>query len=159
MILTLGLISESAFPDDLDNEATILTKHRFSIFFDKNESKLEHELSSVELINAIRESTEPDLIIKGKLILESLNSVPLCRVRLNSELIEAKNKNGDKVQIHIKGLIGSRRLSMEFVNPDFGETNVANFVIYGFVVPSSLKAPLKPGQYEYQDEIKLVVEF
>lgn len=159
IFLTLSFNLLPCSTEELFNETTILTKHRFSIFFDQTNSKLQYELSSTELINGIRETPTPDITIKGKLILESLNSVSLCRVRLQKDVIEASNEANEKISIRLKGNIGRNQLSSQFINPDFGDSNVINFVINGYVDPTSLKNFLKPGQYNYTDQVKLIVDF
>lgn len=143
-----------------ENQAIKQTNHVFWVNFLKNVSKNDYYLSPAEIMSGEVNTSRPNIRIIGNLVLRSPNSVSKCIVRLPSSQINAINSETKQIiKINLKGNIGNKALSTEFVNPEFDQSLIAPFEIEGYVDSFSLKDGLAPGDYDYSDNLKLIVEF
>jgi hypothetical protein len=133
--------------------------HTFWIKFSDAESKLHYKVAPSELLMGAPNGIIPNIRIVGTLALKSNFSVNKCLVRLPSYLLKAQNDNGETIDIQLRGTIGTKTLSTEFVNPDFDDFNEAHFVIEGFIDQASYLRGLSPGEYNFKQNLKLIVEF
>lgn len=134
-------------------------KHTFWIKLKQEKSNLDYKLSQKEILMAATDAFEPNIKIIGSLVLKSSKSIPKCFVKLPNNYLEAVNELGQKMLIDVKGQIGSKILSTEFIKPSFDEYNEVPFVLEGYIRPESLKHELKPGKYTYKEDLKLTIEF
>jgi|GEM_PF-6807592 len=143
-------------------ETSQLKKHTFWVRFFDQQSDKEYRVEAKDILfqkNTI--ALKPQIKIRGSLILESpLVSAPKCLVRLPSSRIKARNENNSQetIDLVLSGQIGGKPLSTDFVNPVFKEGEVS-FIIEGYLDYRSFKRGLSPGKYQYEKEIKLIVEF
>ena len=134
--------------------------HIFWVNFLKDLSKNDYYLSPSEILSGNVDTSKPNIRIIGNLILRSPASAPKCLVRLPSSQINAINtETKEIIKINLKGKIGNKTLSTEFVTPDFDQSLMALFEIEGYIDSFSLKNGLPPGEYNYTDSLKLIVEF
>jgi len=166
LILFFGLNSFSSFTLAEDNkkedqaEEIKQINHVFWVNFLKNLSKNNYYLSPSEILSGNVDTSRPNIRIIGNLILRSPNSARKCLVKLPSSQINAINtETKEVIKINLKGTIGNKALSTEFVSPDFDQSLMALFEIEGYIDSFSLKDGLPPGEYNYSDNLKLIVEF
>ncbi len=142
---------------------SVFLNHTFWINILAEESKLDYTIKSDELIKGQINDYEPNIIIAGVLVVKLANSAEKCRVKLPQDIIEATNEKGESVKIRLRGLIGNpqnyKKLTTDFVKPEFNEFNEARFIIEGYIEPSTYLSRLEPGKYNFLDNINLVVEF
>jgi hypothetical protein len=134
-------------------------KHVFWVNFDQTLSKTSYRLAPQEIIHGRLSGNTPNIKINGNLVLQSPLSADKCMVRLPSASITAYNQDGKQIKINLRGSIGGKILGTDFVRPDFDQTLTVPFSIEGYIDQSSLAKGLTPGSYNFNDALKLIVEF
>jgi hypothetical protein len=140
-------------------QPVLQVKHSFWIKFSEEESRTDYLVSPKELFSGISIGQEPQIIISGSLILRNRQSASKCQVKLPSSILLASNKKGETIRINLQGKISNKPLSNEFVTPTFDSNNEAHFEIEGFVNPDDYLKGLRPGDYNFKNNLKLTVEF
>lgn len=156
---TLNIEAQEEANPFISNQPVNATNHRFGIKFHNARSTLNYNVAPEEIAAGIVAGTKPNIIIVGSLSVNSLDSAAKCVVKLPSPILKAENEFGDVIEIQLSGTIGDKRLSTEFIHPNFDALNEAQFRIEGFIDPRSYKNGLSPGSYKYQENLNLIVEF
>ncbi|MDX1920630.1 MAG: hypothetical protein SFU25_07865 [Candidatus Caenarcaniphilales bacterium] len=123
-------------------------------------SQTDYSVKPEELVKGMVSYGSPHIKILGNLMLRSPNSAEVCMVRLPASSIKARNNlTGKEITLNLRGTIGGKTLSTEFVTPEFDQALVVPFQIEGYIDPTSMARGLEPGQYDYENALKLIVEF
>ncbi|MDJ0626146.1 MAG: hypothetical protein QNJ31_07255 [Candidatus Caenarcaniphilales bacterium] len=149
-------VEERAFSS---NEPVQAIGHRFGIKSNPVLSKLSYDVQPNELTSGISQSINPNIIIVGSLSVNSLDSASKCMVKLPSSVLKAENENGETIDVFLRGTIGNKSLTTDFIHPEFDAFNEAEFRIEGYIDTRSFKRGLSPGTYNFEKNLNLVVEF
>lgn len=144
------------------NEEIKQVKHDFWIEFVKEGSNTDYELTQLELLTGTINEPSAPIEVQGNLTLRSRVSASLCQVALPSSFVDALNQQSEinqTIRLSLDGKIGDKKLTTDFINPNFDEYNQAHFSLQLFVEPSSLTQGLPAGIYDYQNGLKLSIEF
>lgn len=157
------LINLLVVPSILADELEInQVKHDFWIEFVKDGSSTDYELTQLDLLTGSINKAPSQIEVQGNLTLRSRASASLCQVKLPTFLVEALNEQseiGQTIQLTLDGKVGDKKLTTDFTNPSFDEYNQARFLLQLFIDPASLSRGLPAGSYDYQDGLKLGIEF
>ncbi len=112
------------------------------------QSKLNYTVQPQEILLDQQIALKPNLRIEGILKVFSEEAAENIRIRLSSSSLKAKRKE-EEIDTMVRGYIGNKYLSEQFVQPEFNQFNEVLFVIEGFIDGAAFKKGLGAGVYDY----------